>query len=492
MKLLCSTHGRRDLVLLAMIAGWAMLLACVMVETASAQSISSPETSVGLSRGCVRIRQKTCHGNYCTVGGWSGTVVYGLNDGRLIILTCAHGFDGNRPAEVETQRTIWQPAQWINLVPQVDLGLLAVAPPPGGLPRVPIAEAMPTADMTFVTRGYPNSVEYREAPTSITEIGEFHWRTERRFIQGESGGALIGPAGLVGVIRSTELDDDNEPPEKAFRGRVVGLPTIQRFIQATFQPPQRRGQAQPPQERFQPFQQAPAQAGQPGAAAPPPQAMAPLPEAPQAKPAEKPPEKPADKPTEVVVEKPATVDWSLVQVVVLVPRQPWLDPWDSIVRWLQGATVDEDGPGQTVRRWINEETGAKADVRVVFERSQPLRYAATLAAGGVRSPGKYASLVALVKKQDASLLDPIKAVLVRFGQRAIDARLGDLPVEVVLDRTDPARVASIESALEVSDPSSAGSSPAWYVTFGMWIYTAGVTWWTGKPPRMPWNQSQPS
>lgn len=477
MKGLLLTRSARDVALVAALALWSVLLACLSTETASAQTpdIVTPETSAGLARGSVRIRQKKCMGNYCTVGSWSGTVVNSLTDGRLVVLTCAHGFDANQPAEIETARTAWQPAQWIRLEPRADLGLLAVASPPGGLPRIPIAPEMPTAEMSFVTRAYPNGVEYRESPTIITEVGEFHWRTDRRFIQGESGGGLIGPAGLVGVIRATETEQDNVPPEKSFRGMVVGLPTIHRFLEVSFPgTPQQTGKR--PAERFQPFQQSAPPAGA--------LAAAPLPPGPQAK--------AADKPADVVVEKPATVDWSLVQLVVLVPRQPWLDSVDGVLRWLQGVTVAEDGPGQNVRRWINDETGAKVDVRLVFDRTQPLRYAAVLAAAGMKSPGKYASLVAIVKKQDSSLLDPIKAVLVRFGQRAMDARLGDMPAEVILDRTEPAKVAAVESALEVSDPTPAGSSPAWYVTFAMWIYTAATTWWTGKPPRMPWNQSQPS
>lgn len=410
--------------------GWvigAFLYFWLIVWALCAQAGEAPAGS----RATVRIKQQTCSPQGCGTNWSSGTTLGGLRDSRFGVLTCAHGIDPRKLAAVELVPGEWYEGQVVGHDHAVDLALLAVAYR-GRLPVIPLAASPPDSASVSV-RGFPSGESYRERPANLLRLlNPVTELVDSTFIPGESGGTVcVGAPGnerLVGVICAT--DNPSVPPPRR-HGYIVPWQAVNAFVltsngeQPRVSPPPEEG---PPAEK--PFRRStPA----------PPTDLGPMATE------DPPPAKPKPEPE-------PEVDWSLVRLVILVPRQAAADPYDVWARLFARVTSDI-GPGKTVRRMVNETTAGKADITFVFERLEPEKYAEVVATSGV-TPGKYASLVALVKKQDAGLLSPLKTLVARIGQRVAERKLDAVPVGVVLERTAKADFDELVAALAREPPAA--------------------------------------
>ena len=100
-----------------------------------------------------------------------------------------------------------------------------------------------------------------------------------------------------------------------------------------------------------------------------------------------------------------------------------------------------------------DKTDGAADVEVVFERMNKARFDKVRSESGVLL-GDYASVVILVKKQDAGLMTPMKKIAAGIAQRSIDAKLGQLPAKVIFEREYPERFRAVEDAMSVVEDST--------------------------------------
>jgi hypothetical protein len=394
-------------------------------------------------RSTVRIKQQVCFPTTCQVGYWSGTLIGGLPDQRFCLLTCAHGYNPRDVVLIEAKPGEWTEGRFIGIDKEIDLGLVAFAYD-GRLNCEALAESPPALGDALRTRGYPRGNQFRDQPTRLLTDHSGIWELEAPFIQGESGGAVVGPNGLVGVIVGTDLP---LPFKRDRNGFAVGWHTVSHFVETTLKTKprvDRETEGAPESEPFRRTRPSPAAGaatpdlGEPGPVGTPADIPADAPAAPQFG-------GPSGQPTEP--------DWSLARLVVLVPRQKALDAADSVVRAVQKLSGEESGPGKTVRRWIAEKTDGKAAVDIVYERLEPQRYAAIASAAGVKVGG-YAGVVCLVKRQDSGILSPLKTLALSIAERVANGRLPEVPFEFVFERTAKGDFDQVEDALAMKEPAS--------------------------------------
>lgn len=424
------------------------------------QVYASPDLSEGRARGVVRVKNIVCRvtlrGQECSESLGSGTVIGTTTDNtHLIVLSCAHVFEMRGKPQVEVGPRVWRDATIRAIDYRSDLSLLIV-PSAEPIPGIAVAQEPPTTADPLVTRGYPDASMFIERPTRVIGSERHLWDVDCRPIGGESGGGLLSPAGVVGVVVLTEVEDPKNP-ERNPGGQVVGWPTVSKFVQATF-PNVNRGDG-----RYQ-------RQADPNDRGPNPLAPAPLPQAPAppvaARPAAPPPANvdgpkapPLDaKPVEA---PPVEIDWSLAKVVVVVPRQKDLDRWDWLVRTAEKLTSEDTGLGQLARRLLSDTTKGKIDAEIVYQRIEPERYDKLVAAAGVRV-GRFAGLIVAVRSQQESMFEPIRNMMIAFGERAVKSKLGDVPFELILERTSPEVFAATQDAIAFVEP--AGSSPGNWLT----------------------------
>lgn len=426
-------------------------------RTATPQAVyATPELSQGRERGVLRVKNAYCvmtlRGQQCSEAFGSGTVIGTTDDSRLIVLSCAHVFRERGKAQIEVGNRVWRDAAMRAIDHKVDLSLLIVDPV-DRIAGVTIAEAVPSTSDPLITRGYPSASMYIERPARVIGSSNHLWTVDCRPIQGESGGCLLSPAGLVGVLVLTE-GEDPENPQFNPGGHVVGWPTIRQFVNATFPNQRPSGPQAYQRDRDQ---------RDPNDRGPIPLAPAPLPQvqqappktlAPQVKPEEAPQAKPEQAP-------PVDIDWSLAKVVVLVPRQKELDGWDWLVRTAEKLTSEDTGPGQLARRLLSDSTNGKVDAEIVYQRIEPQRYDKLVEASGVRV-GRYAGVVIAIRSQQESMFEPFRKMAIAFGERAVKSKLGDVPCELILERTSPGVFAATQDALAFREPE--GSSPGNWLT----------------------------
>lgn len=405
-----------------------------------AEVYATPDMAQGRARGIVRVKNSFCEmtpqGRQCTEAFGSGAIIgRTTDDAQFVVLSCAHTFRERGRTQIEVAHRTWRDAMIRAIDHRVDLSLLIV-PVVEPIPGIPIAETVPTTADPLITRGYPSASMYIERPTKVIGSSGHLWTVDCRPIQGESGGCLLSPAGVVGVLVLTEGED---PGDSQFNpgGHAVGLPTIRQFVNATF-PNQRQTGSQPYQRGRDPNDRGPI----PLAPAPPPPVQQAAPQA-----------LPAKEDAKAEPEAP-DVSWSRAKAVILVPRQPQFDKADGIVRRLEQMSSQEVGPGAVLRRIINEHTEGKLDVEIVYERIEPTRFREIVVGAGILPEG-YLHAVALIRKQDAGLLGPLKSLASHIAKRAIDSNLGNVPLEVVFERTNPKEFTAVEFALKKPEPEPA-------------------------------------
>jgi hypothetical protein len=442
-------------------AGWVigcaaclLILLCAMVASGGPPE-RPPSNAPSNARATVRIKQELCDLKGCGIGWTSGTIIGGLADNRFAVLTCAHGHNDAKPAAVELTPGTWSEGQFLALDPGIDLGLLAVAHE-GWLPCIPLATTAPPDGQTVSVKGFPEGKSFRERNTRILRAVRLRNQhgvapgvaVDSPFILGESGGTVsvqdAQGESLVGVIVGSDYQiiPPGMPfvPRRDLNGYVVPFQQVQEFVLAAAGGPLRTdrtdaatselAQAKP----FRRSEQAEARLEQ----------------------SDEPPATPI-LPRTAPEPQPTESDWTLAKLVVLVPRQEALDKYDTIIRAVEKLSATESGPGKTIRRWIADITDGKADVEIVYERVEPEKYREILNVTGLRV-GKYAGVVALVKRQDSGILSPIKTIAARIAERAAASRLPDVPVELVLERTSADAFRDVNEALAKVEGSS-GDGP---------------------------------
>lgn len=437
----------RQLAMIAVLGAiFAVAVAILSATPAKAQTTVEPSATV-------RVEAWDCNARGCGIVKGSGTLIGKSAPTELAVLTCAHIVPEtilpDKPMRVEIVPGDWREARVVRCDRQVDLGLLAV-PFDREVEIIRVAKSLPTATDMLVSRGFPRGGAMRSARCKLLghNADRTLWTCENAFHEGESGGSVIGPIGVVGVIVMTDSvcfgwnKSANAPllvaPE---RGYAVTLPTVQKFVgDFVVDRPEAATLAQVKRPEIDVMTPAPrAELGNAGPAAPI------NPPADETKPFKRDPDlKP------VAVPEPEPIEWTGAKLMILVPRRRAFDKIDAIVRRIEHLTADEIGPGQVVRRKFNEWTGAKADVEVIYERIEPNRYAAIVKATGVEVGG-YAMLLALIEKGKDGLLGPLKAFAARIAEERMRANADKIPVDWVLERTNPDEYDAALIALKVRE-----------------------------------------
>lgn len=420
---------------------------------------SSADLSVGRRRGCVRIKTTGCSWNLfqpgCAEYMGSGTVIGFTDDKKWIVLSCAHLFEKANKAKVEIDDRIWNEANIVRIDRQADLSLMTVLSTES-LEPVGVAQNLPTQEDELVTNGYPDGSMFVERLTRVTGATGYKWFIDARPIGGESGGGLIGPDGLVGVVVETEREME-ENPEFEPGGRVVSWPVVAKFIATAY----------PVQKRYEREEAAPLfRRGDPNDRGP-----NPLPPGKKVKPKDQ-PVAPKEEAVDLGKEQPAEepkqepVEWSAAKGILLIKRQKSFDFLDWLLRPLQKLSTEDTGLGKLARNLLNDSTEGKLDTEVVYERTEPERYAKIIEASGVRE-GAYISSVILIKSQKKSMFDVFHKMTLGFIERAAKSKLGSVPVEIVLEATSPEVFAETQEAVDFEEPSGIAETGIVAVIIGM-------------------------
>jgi len=355
----------------------------------------------------------------------SATLVGYFKSGKVAILSCAHVFDANCKHSVEIEPKKWIKAEIVAIDRQVDLCLLS-AEYTGRVQTYPISDSSPKTGEVLLCRGYPMMKELREQRSQVVGGSDRPplWKMDSPFISGESGGSVICATNeggrTVGVIVASDdpggLSQGRAqflapviPPGMKPAGYVVPWPVVAEFVR----------KAAP--EGIQNEQDIPQ--GELG----------------EEKPFVRP--EPPKEEIEDVQEK-LKDEYSKAKIIVLINRQGIADIAGSAVEKLEGMASSVIGD------YFIDKTDGAADVEVVFERMNKARFDKVRSESGVLL-GDYASVVILVKKQDAGLMTPMKKIAAGIAQRSIDAKLGQLPAKVIFEREYPERFRAVEDAMSV-------------------------------------------
>lgn len=422
---------------------------------------SSADLSIGRRRGCVRVKTTGCSWDLfapgCVEYMGSGTVIGLTDDRKWIVLSCAHLFHKANKAKIEVDDRIWNEAKIIRVDRQADLSLMTVQYVESVEP-VGVAQNLPTQEDELVTNGYPDGSLFIERLTSVTGATEYKWFIDARPIGGESGGGLIGPDGLVGVVVETEREIEQDPTFEP-GGRVVSWPVVAKFV-ATAYPVQKRYEREEPTPLFgrpNPNDRGPNPLP-PGRKSK--QKEQPVDEVPNPK-ADLPKEQPAEK-----LEQEEPIEWSVAKGIILIKRQESFDFLDWLLRPLQKLSTEDTGLGKLARNLLNDSTDGKLDTEVVYQRAEPERYAKIIEASGVRE-GQYISSVILIKSQKKSMFDIFHKMTMGFVERAAKSKLGSVPVEIVLEATSPEVFAETQEAIDFEEPAGIAETGIVAVIIGM-------------------------
>ena len=434
---------------------------------------SSADLSIGRRRGCVRIETTGCSWDLfdpgCVEYMGSGTVIGITDDRKWIVLSCAHLFHKANKAKIEVDDRIWNEAKIIRIDKQADLSLMTVQFVEAVEP-VGVAQNLPTQEDELVTNGYPDGSLFIERLTSVTGATGYKWFIDARPIGGESGGGLIGPDGLVGVVVETEREIEQDPTFEP-GGRVVSWPVVAKFVATAY----------PVQKRYEREEVAPLF----GRANPNNRGPNPLPPGRKEKAKEKPvveeekeqAVKEGEKQSVDSTEKEEPIEWSVAKGIILIKRQESFDFLDWLLRPLQKLSTEDTGLGKLARNLLNDSTEGKLDTEVVYQRSEPERYAKIIEASGVRE-GAFISSVILIKSQKKSMFDIFHKMTMGFIERAAKSKLGSVPVEIVLEATSPEVFTATEEAVEFQEPSGIAETGIVAVLIGM--ISGAVAEWLKK------------
>lgn len=390
------------------------LLALLCAVPAQAQTVRV------MSKQASRFKQECGYG--------SATVIGKFKNGKTAVLSCAHVFFDGGQSAVEMSPKQWVPAQIVGLDRDVDLCLLSVEHT-GQTSFYGIAQDAPKTGEVLLCRGYPMMKELREQQVHVIGGAERPplWKTDKPFISGESGGSVVSarPDGgkVVGVIVASDdpagLSQSNSPllaplapltpPGMRPIGYIVPWPVVAQFVKKSA-----------PDGIFDDKTLPPAEMGE-----------------------EKPFVRPPPKEEVEEVQEQLSQEYSKAKIIVIVSRQGIADIGGSVVEKLEGMASSIIGD------YFFEKTNGAADVEVVFERLNQERFNKLREESGVLL-GDYASVIVLIKKQDAGLLSPMKKIAAGIAQRSIDSKLGQLPVKVIFEREYPERFRGVEDAMLIS------------------------------------------
>lgn len=140
-----------------------------------------------------------------------------------------------------------------------------------------------------------------------------------------------------------------------------------------------------------------------------------------------------------LVVEPEMVDWSDVQVIVLIAEQP-----SGAIRGRLREKALSLANG-TIERRLSDATQGKADVLIIAQRIEPERYSALADAAGIGV--NRLAVVVLVARQSLGL----KGLIASRLEDALRDRLGRVPIDVIFERAHPEDYAAVRDALFVVD-----------------------------------------
>lgn len=467
--------------------------------------------------GIVRIRQRTVGINVVGIrvehgSSWSGTVIGHVPDGRYAVLTCAHGYERQQPAEVEMQSQRWIVGEIIALDRGSDVGLIAVRHDTD-IPTHPVASAAPVSNATVTVAGYPFGQSIMASRnTRILDSRGSRVRTDAPFSMGESGGPLLVNGEVVGVIVGTNFVDGFAVPwhlvnqvasqyvatdrptlyvfsdrgcaactafkrdlaargkfgdtlRKEFAVTFVSTTTHQALAAKykvdripTFAPANGDGKTfvgyrSEDQEKvlvdLKPYMLT-SNRSKPyrSGSQPAPGPRINIDIGGETEPGLGEPG-PVPAPSPVVVEQDEAPPIDWSHVEVIIAVRR-----KDAVGGVKGKILSAierlaEGP---VRRAIVDRLNGKADVQVVFERLRPNRYAAIRDAAGL-GDAEVAAIV-LVKKQFSGLRGMIVSQIEKALLNVKESRFREIPVEVIFERRSPDDFAAVQEALGQSESES--------------------------------------
>lgn len=377
--------------------------------------------------------------------GGSATIIGGLKDSRVAVLSCAHVFFARGEHFAEMTPGKWVPAEIISMDRDNDLSLLAVQW--GEKVNVQtVSPSAPATGETLLCRGFPMMKDLREQRSHVTGTleGSTLWQVNTPFISGESGGSVISSSGLCGVIVAS---DD---PEGLSQGRVCN--PLSMFIPRGMRP---SGyivswgvvsgfvKKAAPDGVFDDKNPPPAPPADEGKFV-----------------------RPEPKEEVEELKEQLAGEYSKARIIVLVQRQSAADMISPL------AERAESLVSSIIGSYVSEKTDNALDVEVVFERTNKARFDGVKAGSEVLL-GDYVSAVILIKKQDSGLLLPMKKIATGLAQRAIDSNLGQLPVKVIMEREYPERFRAVEDAMLLIDkpePAKDGSKDGEEKNFAMLVF----------------------
>ena len=161
-------------------------------------------------RAIQTVSVQSCNGRQCTqvrkLSPGSGVCVGRDKAGRLLVLTCAHGWTAKGPTVAIIDGDTPEKAAIVGFDGAKDLCLLAIDHP-AQTQVYPISSTVPAVGTQVITQGFPNAAKFRTVPTRIVGYTGNCMITAATFRQGESGGAVVCGNELVGIIQATSHAD---------------------------------------------------------------------------------------------------------------------------------------------------------------------------------------------------------------------------------------------------------------------------------------------
>lgn len=174
-------------------------------------------------------RSQVCNGRSCQVGYFSAVAIGEDSKGRTIFVTCAHCVEGAGRVALGLD------AKWVDVTvigtgstQNIDVAVLATDVP---LPCcAPLAAQSPGVNDKVTIRAFPFGRQLAMRDTTVASSDAQSLWVVSPFVQGESGGAVIKDAQVVGIVSSTPADGYTGQPTGRGPGRAVPVEIVRGFV----------------------------------------------------------------------------------------------------------------------------------------------------------------------------------------------------------------------------------------------------------------------
>lgn len=174
-------------------------------------------------------RSQVCNGRSCSVGYFSAVAIGKDSKGRGIWITCAHCVEGAGRVALGID------AKWVDVTvigtgaqQNIDVAVLASDVP---LPCcAPLAAQSPGVNDKVSIRAFPFGRQLAMRDTTVASSDAQSLWVASAFVQGESGGAVLKDAKVVGIVSSTPADGYTGLPTGRGPGRAVPVEIVRGFV----------------------------------------------------------------------------------------------------------------------------------------------------------------------------------------------------------------------------------------------------------------------